>query len=362
MRSSRARVRLAIVCAVAVSVGGFARVRAQEGRAAAAAKETGYAVKKPVFGGACRICPWGAIGEVVKAAMEGSGYDIQLCYNCAGGPEEARGVADARVPKPLPSPNPLTPPPPNGPEDFGATGPQYLYWAYKGTHEFAKDPQGPRSQLRVIANIMEPRFYVVAVKADSGITDLHQIAEKRLPVQIFASGAGIDLTSPAVLAYYGLTKEAVESWGGKILPNLAAGSPDVFLAWGSLDNTPEYNVWYQASQKYDLKYLALPDDLRAQLRKDEDLLDGRLPIGIFRGVDREMPVPARTGTTVYGRTDMPDDFAYKLAKALDEHQDLLQWANAGIAFSYNRHTVWKVFDMPLHAGAARYYREVGYMK
>jgi TRAP-type uncharacterized transport system substrate-binding protein len=57
---------------------------------------------------------------------------------------------------------------------------------------------------------------------------------------------------------------------------------------------------------------------------------------------------------------MPDDFAYTVAKALDEQQSLLQWAH--LNFSYNRHTVWRAFGVPLHPGAARYYREMGYMK
>lgn len=57
---------------------------------------------------------------------------------------------------------------------------------------------------------------------------------------------------------------------------------------------------------------------------------------------------------------MPDHFAYTLAKAMDEHQDLLQWSHMN--FSYNLHAVWKAFGVPLHPGAARYYREKGYMK
>ena len=57
---------------------------------------------------------------------------------------------------------------------------------------------------------------------------------------------------------------------------------------------------------------------------------------------------------------MPDDFAYLVARALDEHQDLLQWSH--LNFSYNIHTVWKALDAPLHPGAAKYYRERGYMK
>ena len=59
---------------------------------------------------------------------------------------------------------------------------------------------------------------------------------------------------------------------------------------------------------------------------------------------------------------MPDDFAYTLAKALDEHQDLLQWANGAMNFSYNYRTVWKCYGVPLHPGAERYYKERGYMK
>lgn len=30
-------------------------------------------------------------------------------------------------------------------------------------------------------------------------------------------------------------------------------------------------------------------------------------------------------------------------------------------FSYNVHTVWKAYEVPLHPGAARYYGEKGYM-
>jgi uncharacterized protein len=68
----------------------------------------------------------------------------------------------------------------------------------------------------------------------------------------------------------------------------------------------------------------------------------------------------RTGHAIFGRDDMPDDFAYAVAKAMDEQRGLLQWSD--LPFSYNRYTVWKAFDVPLHPGAARYYRERGYMK
>jgi uncharacterized protein len=63
---------------------------------------------------------------------------------------------------------------------------------------------------------------------------------------------------------------------------------------------------------------------------------------------------------LFGRDDMPDDFAYLVARALDEHQYLLQWSH--LNFSYNIRTVWKALEVPLHPGAAKYYRERGYLK
>jgi len=75
---------------------------------------------------------------------------------------------------------------------------------------------------------------------------------------------------------------------------------------------------------------------------------------------RPIPTVVRTGTVVYGRADMPDDFAYVVAKAMDEQQHLLQWKR--LNFSYNVHNVWKAYEVPLHTGAAQYYRERGYMK
>jgi len=352
-------VGLFLALALIVSLGTIRIVKAQD----AAKPETGYAVKKPVFGGACKICPWGVEAEFVKKVVDPAGYNVQICYNCAGGPQEAKLVSAAKMPPPL-RPNPNlppgmdVPPPPNGPLDFGVTSNVYLWWAYQGTHEFAED--GPKKNLRLIGVIQHPSYLMVAVKADSGITDLRQIKEKGMPVRILT---GVDSTYMDVLDYYGLTKEWVESKGGRIGPAIRGDERkqfDVIISGGTLENVPEWNIWYEASQKYDLKFLDLPADLIAKIEKDYDMDPGYVPANLFRGVDYPIATAVATGDAVYGRTDMPNDFAYALAKAMDEHQDELQWKIVNL--SYNVHTVWKNFDVPLHPGAARYYKEKGYMK
>jgi len=321
------------------------------------AQDTGIALKKPVFGGACQDCPWGAMAEIVKAAMAPYGYDVQVCYTCSG-IDAPRIVAGAKI-GPAPGPHARTTiAPPDGPVDFGATAVHFLWEAYQGTGRYAADE--PMKNLRLLATIQDPLWLVVAVTRDSGISDLRQIREKKLPVRVI--GNLEPAYSDAVLAYYGIGAKELESWGGRILrsPEDRQGGFDVVISEVNRGLPPEFALLHEISQTTDLRYLGLPDELLAQVAERFELEVRDIPIGLLRGVDRRIPTVTRSGTVVYGRADMPDDFAYAVAKALDEQQGLFAWSNN--TFSYNRYTVGKAFGVPLHPGAERYYRERDYLE
>ena len=57
---------------------------------------------------------------------------------------------------------------------------------------------------------------------------------------------------------------------------------------------------------------------------------------------------------------MPEQAAYDAAKAVDQHRAALRWFIR--PYSYDPHGAWKNHDVPLHPGAERYYREMGYME
>jgi len=319
--------------------------------------------KKPVFGGACRLCPWGAMAEVVQAAMRPYGYDVQICHNCNAA-DSTRIVSEARTPPPY-RPDPAVPEvlaPRNalglGRVDFGATAIQFLRQAYRGTGVYARDK--PMTNLRLIANIQDPSYTLVAAKAETGITDLAQIKSKKWPVRILSAGIGGGAAT--ILAYFGLTPQAIEEAGGRIgnSPEDAEKFDVAIGGGGPMTTAPEWRIWTQISQKFDLRFIELPDELLAKLAKEGEQDRGIIPVGLYRGIDRPIPTVVRTGTVIYGRDDMPDDFAYAVAKAMDEQQALLQWSH--MDFSYNIHTVWNGYEVPLHPGAARYYKEKGYMK
>jgi len=125
--------------------------------------------------------------------------------------------------------------------------------------------------------------------------------------------------------------------------------------WGAMAE-----VVQAAMKRSDLNFIELPDDLLADLAREGQQDRGMIPAGLYRGIERPIPTVVRTGTAVYGRADMPNDFAYAVAKAMDEQQQLLEWRH--LNFSYNVHTVWNGYEVPLHPGAARYYKQKRYMK
>ena len=324
--------------------------------------KTGFAVKKPVLASACpNGCPWGELGEFVQDAMKPFGYDVVLCRNC-NRLEGPRIVAGAKYPPPLLAEDVFvgTDVRVNAPVDFGITESGMLASAYNGRGPYAKD--GPYRNLRLIAKIEDPMYLLAAVKKESGITSLAQIKEKRMPVKIIA---WID-TCSAVLEYYGLTKEAVESWGGSILNAAAARVGTEFdLIIGDLatpSNNPESEYWPRLSQKFDLRFLDFAPELLDRLAANKELGLTRVTAkwGLLRGIDRPIPTVARSGHAVFARNDMPENVAYEAAKAIDEHQEELRWFIR--PYSYNPKTVWKNLDVPIHPGAERYYREKRYMK
>ena len=330
-------------------------------RSSADGQSNGIPAKRPIIGGSCPTCPWGAMGDAVKEALKPSGYDVQICYSCGGPARSVRLVADGSNATPPAKPTPGAPPTPEGKLDFGATGAELLQYAYLGIHDFARDKEGPRKQLRLIAKIQMPTYYMVAVNPKSGITDLRQIAEKKLPVKLVARGGLAEGINVAVLDYYGLSVEKIKSFGGTASGSYPRGSEvDVVIGWAALVNAPEYAVWYDAPQQHDFTYLEMPADLRARLVKDYYVEAHAAPEGLLRGVARRIDTVVRNGTVVYGRADMPDAFAHAVARALDEHKGVLQWSI--LPFSYDPQTVWKLGDVPLHPGAAKYYRERGYLK
>jgi TRAP transporter TAXI family solute receptor len=329
--------------------------------AQSASADYGITARRPIMQGACPTCVWGPFALTTKQIMAHYGYDIQICWNC-NRHESPRFVADARVPHDL-TPDEIElgdPPPPKGPVDFGVTNERLALWAYHGQFDYAGEP--PRRNLRLIAHFEDPAFFIVAVKADSGIADLRDIAARKLPVRI-QIGNPDDIMIKPVLEYYGITPKQVGVWGGKFVSRKEAmthGVDVLINRSGSNANNEESAIWNWAAWTGKWRFLALAPDLRDKLVRELGYEHTVLPQGYLPGVTEAIPTIERSGQAVIGRADMPDEFAYTLAKAMDTHRLEYLWSIR--PFFLDPRTVWKLEDLPLHPGAERYYREAGYIK
>lgn len=321
--------------------------------------KTGWDVKRPVMASACdNGCPWGELGDFIQQSMKRYGYSVILCRNC-NRTYGARLVSTHDYPPPLDEVNleDGVNMRVNAQVDFGVTSSAMLSSAYKS----GLAGGGPYKNLRLIAKIEDPFYYLIAVKKESGIKDFARIKQQHMAVRIM----GVDANMTAILKYYGITADSIKAWGGKTgVTNEEAkkGEFDIiagFLASPALN--PESSIWTTLSQKYDLYFLELPEQLLKQLA--EQNVDAELVTAhqnLLKGVNRRIKTLGRSGEAIFARDDTPAQAAYDLAKAIDENHGALKWFIR--IYTYDPKTVWQNFGVPLHPGAEKYYREAGYLK
>jgi hypothetical protein len=140
---------------------------------------------------------------------------------------------------------------------------------YEGSHDYAKD--GGHKELRLIARVDVANYAVMMVKASTGITDLRQIKERRLPVRIITTESAGNMP---ILKYYGITRKELESWGGSFVHFVGTlpEDPDAFevviMNNLYLGGAPEMRPYYLITAKYDMRFLPMPQDLRQSMAKD----------------------------------------------------------------------------------------------
>ena len=310
----------------------------------------GFEDKNLTFAGAGHISiasPRNTLGKLLRTALTPLGFEVAIDGRGFGHNNQKLVSA--------------------GEADLGAVNGDHARWAYEGKFDFDGNA---RSNLRIIASICRPWWLGVAVKAETGLSDLRQIKERRFPARVRGAASPY---ADRIWAYYGISGDDIEGWGGKFPRGSDFGGPvptirDPWARTGDFDvivssvyaaYTPENRDFLEASILWNLRFLSLPDDLTQQISKEVAGVPGLLPYQLLRGVDRDIPSVELPPQVVYTRDDVPDDLAYLIAKLLDEKRIMLR--QTMMAFSYDPQVAAGDVGIPLHPGAERYYREVGYL-
>ena len=277
--------------------------------------------------------PWWALGEITVRTLAPQGYEVTILSESWGW-LNPRYVGDGRA-------------------DIGSTMPYIASGAFNATG--ACEGEGKRDHLRAIVTVCRPCWTGVAITRKSGITDMAQLKERRIPLRMLAG-----VWADELLHYYGLSREEIVSYGGENVDGRAEKGGrklDLMIDNLYLANTPAASRWLDASVANDLRFLDLPDDfIDQQVARGEER--GFIPHGYLPGVDHDVRTVAYPYLVIYTRDDAPDELVRTLAQACDENRDYFRQSH--INFSYDPNHVARHARIPLHRAALAYYEERGY--
>jgi len=242
----------------------------------------------------------------------------------------------------------------DGSLDSGFAQADVAYWAFTGTGIYDGKPKA--GTLRAIANLYPESIHLVARKG-SGIRTPADLKGKRVSLDEPGSGTLVD--ARLILAAWGIGEKDIRAeflTAGQASDRIKDGALDAFFFVGGY---PAVTVSELAASGAGIDLIALAgpeiDKLRGQYKFfAEDLI----PEGTYKGTGavKTLSVGAQWLTS----SAQPDDLVYGITRAL-WHANNRKLLDAGHAKGrlIQERTALDGIAIPLHPGAARFYREVG---
>lgn len=227
--------------------------------------------------------------------------------------------------------------------------------------------KAPAKNVAGLVNLRDITRLHFVVPADSEIQKLTDIRDKKLPIRLGSApvGTNTELFSRWVLEEYGMSPKQIASWGGKIYTANEAETV-AMLQDGQLD----MDMWIGPGEAFryqevlrtkKLRLLGVDADVLKAVEEKYGLQSGVIPGSFYNNLmGKDIPVAIATTELVVSR-DLPDDVVYKITKSVCEHRDDIVMALPFWA-TFKPETAWQDLAAPLHPGAARYYKEMGWMK
>jgi len=202
------------------------------------------------------------------------------------------------------------------------------------------------------------------VNEDLPINSIDELKEKSFPIEL---GTSTPLSSPElatrrVLEDYGITYDDIRSWGGKVTFGSYADVTNLIKdghlhAWmGPLFGTPAIE---ELVLTYKVKLLPVKEEVIDALKRygySKMIIEK----GTYYFVNENTPFLAEKMILVV-RKDLSDDIVYEITKIICENPEAIRGAG-GLYALYNPTQSYDIVGGPIHPGAEKYFKEVGYIK
>lgn len=243
-----------------------------------------------------------------------------------------------------------------GQMEAGLTGAATLHFAY---HGIGKYEGNAKPDLRVIANLYPEDLHLVLPKGKT-LSDLSDLKGKR--VGIAQAGSGTQIAVELIIADHGVNRgniDEAELNNSQSAERIADGQLDAyFYAAG----TP-VSAMIQLDNTKGMELYSFTDAEVKQANKTVPYyIPSVIPAGTYAGVNYDVNTVAVSGILVTN-ANQDEELIYQITKAM--------WSKTARKLLDNGHAKGKVITLdtaldgvegigvPLHAGAERFYREMG---
>lgn len=223
--------------------------------------------------------------------------------------------------------------------------------AIAGRFNFEKG--GPVQNLQTLGAMHLSFIQVVAPKKNNikSISDL-----KGKKISVGAPNSGVEINARALLTAYGLTYDDVKvdylSFSESV-DQIKNGTLDAAFITTGLGVAAILDL--QTTVDIDLVPIPASDITKLQ-EQNSAFFSAEIPAGTYKN-DKPVPTVAMKNIMLV-RSDMSEDEAYQLTKTFYESKDELTSAH-NAAKEINVDTASKDVVVPLHPGAAKYFKEIG---
>lgn len=207
--------------------------------------------------------------------------------------------------------------------------------------------------------VLYPEVIHVVVRGDLDINSFAGLKGKKIGVG--APGSGTEANFRQLMDAFGLSKGDVNTQYlsfAESADQFKDGRIDAFMVTGGVPTSAIMDVATQRS----IKILPIEDaKISALTSKYPFLSAATIPANAYRGVTAPVKTVAVNAVLIVHPTKLSEQVVYNLTKALFENQKELASAhNKGKELKLE--TATKGISIPLHPGAAKYYKEKGVQK
>ncbi len=227
-------------------------------------------------------------------------------------------------------------------------------WAYNGVNVFAET--GSLRRLRAIASLFPEAAHLI-VRAESPINSLADLAGKSVSVGAMGSGSAADATvvfAAAGLGETDLTRKHLRP--GPAAEELKAGTLDALFLVGGYPVPAIRDL----AATVPIRLVPIEGKIVDLLKKDFGFYRlTEIPAGLYPGIDVDTPSLGFSALWLVN-ADIDDDLVYAITQSLWHPATARLFAAANpIGKGIRRDRALDGLSVPLHPGAARFYREAG---